>query len=233
MKHFENELRFCAAGLARYARPLALTACFLAVLGLAGCASWITREAHVTLRHTQHQVTPIPAAENMTVGVRVNDKRDYLAPGISRKWGKAVVGYGRNGLGETTYPDIVVTEPVAMTIKQSIESELTARGFRVADNAKLQVVVDVNVFFNDYKAGILRSDAVADLKMNVSVLLNGDSRYSRQVAAQGHVAWANTMGSQDAETALNAALDNGMDALFGDGAFVSALLIRKQAEGTR
>lgn len=229
MKSFMHGWRFRPSKCAWFMTPLTTTVCVLALVSLvAGCASWIVKEERITLHHTQLKVNAIPQAATIAVGVQVNDKRDELAPGISRKWAKAVVGYGRNGLGEETYPDIIVTTPVAQTVRQSVESELNARGFQVADNATLQIVIDINVFFNDYKVGFIRSDSVADLNMDVKVLSNGNNRYSRRIVAQGHTAWAATMESRDAETALNMALDNGIDALFGDDTFISALLLHKQ-----
>ncbi len=232
MKHFRNGWPWRDPECVRFAIPIIMMTCVLALTSLvAGCATWIIREERITLYHTQLKVNTIPEAANIVVAVQVNDKRDYLAPGISRKWGKAVVGYGRNGLGEETYPDIIVTRPVEQTIRQAVESELKARGFRVADDANLQIVIDINTFFNDYKVGFLRSDAVADLDMHVKMLSNGENRFSRQIAAQGRTAWAATMGSRDAEAALNMALDNGIDALFDDDAFIAALLMHKTAAG--
>lgn len=195
----------------------------LSVISLPGCES--LHVDRITLQHTQKNgVDVVPGAANISVIVKANDRRDYLAPGISRKLGKAVVGYGRNGLGEGTYPDIIVTEPVELTLKRSIEDELRARGFRIDPNSSLLIDIDINTFFNDYKVGFIRSDSVADLNFDVKVTSkNGRVLYLRRIAEQGHKDWASTMSGEDARAALNKALDNGLNALFSDGAFMSAL----------
>lgn len=195
----------------------------LAVIGLAGCE--LLQVDRITLQHTQQKgIGVVPGAANISVVVKANDKRDYLAHSISRKWGKAVVGYGKNGLGEETYPDIIVTEPVELTLKRSIEDELKASGFHVDQNAKFVIEIDINTFFNDYKVGFILSDSVADFNMDVKVLSNkGHILYSRRIAEQGHKVWASTMSGEDAKIALNRALDNGINTLFSDGTFLSAL----------
>lgn len=203
-------------------KALALVYAFT-VISLAGCES--LHVDRITLQHMQQkEIRVVPGAANISLVVKAIDKRDYLAPGISRKWGKAVVGYGRNGLGEETYPDIIVTEPIELTLKRSIEDELKARGFQIDQNANLIIEIDINTFFNDYKVGFIWSDSVADLNIDVKVLSNtGYILYSRIIAEQGHKAWASTMSGEDAKIALNRAVDNGINALFSDGAFISAL----------
>lgn len=195
--------------------------CAIAVISLAGCES--LHVDHISLKHTQQQTAAaVAGADSVVVSVKANDSRNVLAPGISRKLGQAVVGYGRNGLGEQTYPDIIVTEPVALTLKRSIEDELKARGFHVDGIADFIVEVDIRNFFNDYKVGLIFSESVADLNMDIKVLSSkGALLYSRNIAVQGRKAWASTMRGDDAEIALNRALDNGINALFGDNAFLS------------
>lgn len=204
-------------------KALALVYAFT-VISLAGCES--LHVDRITLQHMQQKkILEVPGAANISVVVKAIDKRDYLAPGISRKWGKAVVGYGRNGFGEETYPDIIVTEPVELTLKRSIEDELKARGFQIGQNANLIVEIGINTFFNDFKVGFILSDSVAELNIDVKVLSNtGYILYSRKIVEQGHKAWASTMSGEDAKIALNGAIDNGINALFSDCAFMSALL---------
>ena len=180
---------------------------------------------NITLKHTQQQgINTIAEADKITVSVKANDKRDFLAPGISGKWGKRVVGYGKNGLGEQTFPDIVVTEPIELTLKKCIEDELTVRGFHVNENADFMIEIDINKMFNDYRVGLIISDSVADLNMDISVLSNTRKvLYSRNITVQGNKTWASTMRGEDARVSLNKALDNGINLLFSDGEFLSVL----------
>jgi len=198
-------------------------ACLVALVGLPGCLSWVMRAESIALQHTQHQAVFTPGAQNVAVSVQVNDKRDYLAPGISRKWGRAQVGYGRNSFGEHVAPDIIVVEPVETTVRKSIEEELAARGIRIAPTAPLQVVVDINVFFSDFKVGFMNPESSAVFAMDVKVLSSdGTTAYARHIAAQGRLPGT---GTQFARVALDKALDDGIDTLFGDWKFASALLL--------
>jgi len=198
--------------------------CAFAACWLGGCES--LQVDRITLHHAQQVgVDTIPGAGQVSVAVYVYDRRDTVAPDLFGKWGKAEVGFGRNGLGEQTYPDIVVTEPVELTLKRAIEDELKARGFHVDRHADYAMTIDVNTFFNDYKVGIILSDSVADLNMEVRVLSNdGRVRYSRTISAQGRKALASPMDSFDARIALNRALDQGIQALFDDRALLNTLI---------
>jgi len=180
------------------------------------------RAEPITLQHTAHDTVWVPDAQNVAVQVQANDRRDYLAPGISRKWGRAVVGYERNSFGEQMAPDIIVNEPVEVTFRTAIEDELRARGVSIDPNAAFLVVVDIDVFFNDFKVEFLHPESIADSAMDVKLLSrDGTTVYKRHIATESRLPG---MGTQLARIALNKALDDAIDTLFGDWKFSSSLL---------
>src|SRR5262249_10689160 len=109
-----------------------------------------------------------------------------------------------------------------LTVETSVESELVARGFRIGADATFKIVIDLEVFFNDYKPGLGHSESVADLQMNVSLFSkDGNRLYARRIATQGRYP---KIGTEYARRMLNTALDKGIDTLFDDWAFASFLL---------
>ena len=188
-------------------------ASIFALVALSGCALTTDR---IELQYNQQQgVSKIPGANNISVTVQVTDKRQD----------KSKVSSKKNGFGMEMAP-ILAAEDITSTVQRAIEQELSARGFILGSDAALvQIVADLNRFYNDHKNGFFAGDAVADLNMSVTVKSKkGDLIYTRQVIAQGVEPNIQLATGENAKLALNRALENGMKSLFEDQAFLSALM---------
>ena len=188
-----------------------LATIFLLLTALSGCALTTDR---ITIQHDVPQgVSQIPGASDVTVSVQVNDLRSD----------KSKVSSKKNGFGMEMAP-IVSAEEVSVTFQRAIEQELETRGFRLDENARVQISADLTRFYNDHKVGLISGDAVADLDMRITVKSkNGNSRYSRRIFAQGIEANTMLMTGENARLALNRALAKGMQTLFEDKKFLAAL----------
>lgn len=186
------------------------TICLL-LTALSGCALTTDR---ISLQHDVPQgVSQIPGASDVSVSVQVNDLRSD----------KSKVSSKKNGFGMEMAP-IVSAEDVTVTFQHAIERELEARGFRLNEDARVQIAADLTRFYNDHKVGLISGDAVADLDMRITVKAkNGKSKYSRRIFAQGIEANTMLMTGENARLALNRALANGMQTLFEDKKFLAAL----------
>jgi uncharacterized lipoprotein len=113
-----------------------------------------------------------------------------------------------------------------VTIRKAIEQELRGRGFQLdSDTALVQINADLTRFYNELKTGFLSGDAVADLNMSVTVKSkSGDLLYTRQVVAQGIEPSIQLQSANNVSISLNRALENGMQTLFADRAFIAALI---------
>ena len=184
----------------------------VAAAGLSGCALTTDR---ISLEYTpQAGVAPIPGAHNVAVSVQVTDHRPD----------KSKVSSKKNGFGMEMAP-IVASEDVAVTIRKAIDVELRARGFQLADGARVRLAAEVTRFWNDHKIGFFAGDAIADLNMTVSVRSKGGEQvYARQIATQGIEANTQLASGDNAKLALDRSLASAMKMLFDDRAFLSALL---------
>lgn len=194
-------------------KKILATGIFLAAGILSGCA--LTPD-HIDLKYSPQQgVSKMPEAANVAVNVKVIDQRQD----------KNKVSTKKNGYGMEMAP-ILANEDVAITVRKAIEQELSARGFQMgADTALVQITADLIRFYNDHKVGFFSGNAVADLNMSVSVKSkDGTLLYAHQVIAQGTEANTQLMSGENARLALDRALVNGMQSLFDDKAFLSALI---------
>ena len=188
---------------------------FVAVISLSGCALTTDR---IQLQYTpQSSVTPISKAQNVAVNVQVTDQRQD----------KSKVSAKKNGFGQEKAP-IVAAEEVAVTLRKAIEQELQARGFQPgSEAAPVRVDASLTRFYNDYKVSLsgVSNEAIADFSMSITVRSKaGESRYTRQLTAQGIEPKVMNMAGDNAKLALERALANGMKLLFDDPAFLAALL---------
>lgn len=194
-------------------KKIALAATFFIGFSLAGCALTTDR---IDLQYKQQEaVKHIPGAHNVSVSVEVSDHRQD----------KSKVSSKKNGYGMEMAP-ILANEDVTITVQKAIEVELQARGFRLdADSARIQIEADLMRFYNDHKLGFFSGDAIADLKMLVSVSsISGEKLYSQHIVAQGHEPNTQLATGENARLALNRALENGIRILFDDQSFIAALM---------
>jgi uncharacterized lipoprotein YajG len=182
-----------------------------AAAALSGCALTTDR---IGLEYTpQAGVAPIAGANKVAVSVQSDHRPD-----------KSKVSSKKNGFGMEMAP-IVASEDVAVTIRKAIDVELRARGFQLADGARVKLAAEVTRFWNDHKIGFFAGDAVADLNMTVSVRSKGGEQvYARQIAAQGIEANTQLASGDNAKLALDRSLASALKTLFDDRAFLSALL---------
>jgi uncharacterized lipoprotein len=186
----------------------------VALLAISACGCAFS-SANVDLTYApQTGVAALPEADGVTVTVDVRDQR------IDRS---NTVGSKKNGLGMETAP-ILANEDVLTTLRRAVEGELRARGFAVAGKATVSVTIDLVRFWNEFKIGVVATDAVADLQMTVGVSARGAIAYYRSIQAQGAERDILVPGGDDARLALNDALVKGMQALFDDPAFVAAIV---------
>lgn len=195
-----------------YKKLFSVTFCAL-VMNMSGCA--LTTERIDLQYKPQVGITSIAGASNVSVNVQVIDQRLE----------KSKVSSKKNGYGMEMAP-IIANEEVTLTLSKAIEQELRSRGFSIgAGTALVRISADLTRFYNDHKTGFFSGDSIADLNMSVVVKSkSGAPLFSKQIVAQGKEPNIQLMSGNNARLALNQALENAMSMLFGDQAFISALM---------
>lgn len=138
---------------------------------------------------------------------------------------KVKVSSKKNGYG-MEMAQIIPVEDVSTTFKKAIECELKSRGFSLGNNESLvNIDADLTKFYSDFKMGFFSGDAIAELNMGVTIKnKQGDLLFTRQIVAQGIEPNIQITGGENARLALEKALTEGMQKLFADKSFISALL---------
>jgi len=195
---------------------LQLVSGLLVVVLFSGCA---LTKAYIPLSYTaQTSVSKVAGADSVAVSVTVSDQRAD----------KTSVGAKKNGYGMEMAP-IIATNDVAALLKTAIETELTSRGFNPDASNAVAVVADLNTFRNDFKTGFWAGDAVAKVVMNVTIKNEGGVIvYSKLVSGQGMISNIQLASGENARMALDEALKDALDKMFGDFAFIDALLKSKK-----
>ena len=177
---------------------------------LSGCA--LTQD-NIGLNYVpQPAVAKMAGADTVKVTVRMTDDRAI----------RDKVGSKKNGYGMDMAP-IVSTTDVVELIQGAIETELRQRGFGSGGN--VVVAVDLIKFYNDFKVGFWAGDSLAEFLMNVQVKDNGGTTiFVKSVTAEGLEPNIQIAGGNNARISLEAALKRGMEILFGDKEFTSALI---------
>lgn len=184
----------------------------LIVTNIWGCA--FTTESVDIKYDPQQNVKSIPSAKQVTIDVRVRDSRID----------KSKVSSKKNGYGIETAP-ILANQKPEITVSHAIEQELTLRGFRISQDAQIDINAEISQFYNEHKLGFLSGDAIADFDMIVKVnSRTGQELYFKRIKTQGIEADTQLMSAENAALALNLALKNGIKMLFDDSAFISSLL---------
>jgi len=186
------------------------TACFIFAL-LSGCA---LTKAHISLSYVpQTNVAKIDGADAVTVRLDVTDVRTI----------KDKVSVKKNGYG-MEMAAIIAKEDVAITVKTAIEAELANRGFRLGEGG-ISIISELSRFYNDFKIGFASGSAVAEVIMNVQVKrADGSVGFSKLVAGEGRKEGFLLASGSNAKVALDSALRDAVDKLFGDAAFIDAML---------
>ena len=188
-------------------------ACSLVSLVLfCGCA--LTEESVRLSYRPEPGVTRIAGADGVTTVVTVVDARAD----------RTRVGAKKNGFGMETAA-IRSVEEVATTVQAAIESELHARGFRVAREGGVTISIEITRLWNDFKMGMWAGDAVSEMMISARVSgRDGAMLYVRNVATEGKEPDIQLASGKNAQLALDRALENGIRQLFADPKFTAALL---------
>jgi len=189
-----------------------LVSALLAMMLFNGCA---LNKDQVALGYTdQPNVSKVAGADNAVVNVTVTDARSD----------KTAVGAKVNGFGAEMAPIIAIGD-VAALVQSAIETELTDRGFKLNPTNGAGIAVELATFRNHFKVGFWAGDAIAEVILNISVKNEtGTLVYSNIVQGQGTNPNIQLATGSNAKVALDAALKDCMKKMFGDKAFIDALL---------
>ena len=214
-------MRNCGIDLT-FSTPLALVAAVAGALAamvlLSGCAF---TTGHVNLDY-QSQVAPtkVATANSPRISVAVTDKRPTQT-----------VGHKINGYGIKT-AEIVSDSDVPATVKKAFEQELEARGFTPGSGGIL-VNVSLNDFESEYSTGWFSGQATANMGLDVTVVeTNGAIAFEKHITGHNEesVMYA---GEGNAQVVLNAAMRDAVSNVFGDPAFLNALMGHGQSSDHR
>jgi len=183
----------------------------LLLILLPGCA--LTTD-HVILEYKSPGVaTQIDGASEVRVFVDLFDIRGM----------KDRVSVKKNGYGMEMAP-IVSETSIPVLLTKAIESELVARGFALGEGS-VRLFVELQKFYNDFKTGFWSGSAVAELIINTQVKTpSGEIVYSKLTVGNGNVPSIQLMTGENAKTALEDALTDGMRKLFSDRAMLDAIV---------
>ena len=184
-----------------------------AALFLNGCA--VTKD-YVSLNYTnQTNVIKLAGAESVSVKVEFTDTRSI----------KDRVGSKKNGYG-MEMAAIISKEEVTDIMKKAVESELTQRGFRIAEG-DFALKAQLAKFYNDFKVGFWSGDAVAEITMEVQLRnADGTITYSKLLSGEGKKENIQLASGANAKVALEGAMQNVVERLFADPIFIDTLLKR-------
>jgi uncharacterized lipoprotein len=141
-------------------------------IGVASGCALTTEHIHLAYQ-PQTGVSPLKGADATTVQVNVKDERTSTD-----------IAHKVNGYNVEMAP-IIADNDIPELIKNSIDAELTDRGFKLGDS-KVLVVAELQNFRNHFQVGFFSGTATADLAMNVKVA--GPDRqiiYDEHFIAQG------------------------------------------------
>jgi uncharacterized lipoprotein YajG len=191
-----------------------------AVLGLwsllVGCSAQRLPISYVP----QENVQPVKDADAVSVEVQVEDLQPNTFNHLSNILNPL-------GVDDSVTPFLV--KDAAVTVEQAAESELKARGFRIAAGSSL-IAIQVIHFEGDYISGSwqLTTTARANLQMQVQVRSQtGKVLYSREVDGEGDAA-SGVFVLPPAKRELKGALEDAFKRLFDDQGFTDAILATRQ-----
>lgn len=190
----------------------------LFILGIAAFAlNFITgcalTEDHIRLSYVpQQNVSRIAGAENVPVRTTVTDDRAI----------KDKVSCKKNGYG-MEMAAIVADDNVTNVIRSAIELELESRGFPVKTNG-VPILINLSKYYSDFKIGFWSGTAAAEVTMEVQVKdTKGNYMFSKLLTGEGTEPNCQLASGSNAKLALDAALQDAVDRLFKDKAFIEAL----------
>lgn len=190
---------------------------FLLNVFAGGCA--LTTDYVTLTYHPQMNVTRIEGADAIKVNVEVLDVRKTRGRVSSKK-----NSYGMEMAA------IIAENNVADTIAKAIEMELINRGFVLATGS-VRLLVELQKFYNDFKAGFWSGTATAEVIMNIQVKnSDGNILFSKLVAGEGNLPGIHLASGENAKIALDEALKDAVSNLFNDRAFIDSLFKASRAQ---
>lgn len=189
---------------------LGLSSCI--AVSLSACA---LSEDTVSLQYApMGAVAEMPGAKQASIIVNVVDARSDHRDRVSTK---------KNGYG-MEMAAIRADRDVTLLVKEAIEAELRARGFRVGEGSA-QAKIDLLKFYNDFKVGFFSGDAIADVTFNVQVVgANGAIVFSKPISSSGKAADIMLASGSNAKEALENGLRTAIANLMQDAEFMSAVM---------
>jgi len=189
-----------------------LGAALLAALALSACA--LTEDTVSLQYRAMPSVAPVAGANAVAINVVVADARTQHQDRVSVK---------KNGYGMEMAAIRSDRHPTSV-VKDAIETELKARGFRVGEGAG-QAKIELITFYNDFKIGFFSGDAVADVNFNVQVLgAGGVILFSKPVSSSGKAPNILLANGSNAKEALENGLQTAVANLMADQAFIDAVI---------
>ena len=191
---------------------LHLAVCAASLMLFSGCAA---TQAHIGPSYQpQQNVQRLNGAEKVAVNVTMSDERQI----------QSCVGKKMNGYGMEMAPIIATNDVVELT-RQAIETELAHRGFAVVNTNAVNVMGELHRFYNEFRVGFWSGDAIAEVTVNI-VVKNADGAilYTKLINGQGVEPSIQLASGNNACLALNAALKDATQRLFGHQSFTEALL---------
>lgn len=189
-----------------------LGAIIMVAVTMSACA--LTEDTVNLQYRAMSPVAPVAGAGSAAINVVVADARTQHQDRVSVK---------KNGYG-MEMAAIRSDRDVASVVKEAIETELKARGFRVGEGTA-QAKVDLLTFYNDFKIGFFTGDAVADVTFNVQVVgAGGAILYSKPISSTGKAPDILLANGTNAKTALENGLQTAVANLMVDQDFINAVL---------
>lgn len=178
---------------------------------LTGCA--VTPESVEITYAPRPGIQPSPNTYKTKVGVQIDDRRLQ----------KFRLSNIRSTFIETT--PIFVRNDVTSALQWAVGSELRNLGFVLAEeNPDLIIVAELARFDIQYVSNYVFGTAVANIHFHVTVY-NKQMQHLFEMTVSAQTIgedWLSSKG-ETARLALNKALENGLDQLFGNKAFITTL----------
>ncbi|WP_087721077.1 YajG family lipoprotein [Salinicola salarius] len=188
------------------------------VAGLAllhGCGA--IPETEKLVYEPQTDVAPIQGADGVTVNVDVVDDREDKSRISSKKY----------SYGGFEMASIHSEEPVENVVQSAIEQELQARGFVVDADAPLTIHGDIEKLYSELHLidTFWTGKAVGDSQIDFVIgSKDGETLFSRVISVQPEYKGLMYQSGENLARPVELAIEETMDQLFADPAFIDALL---------
>ncbi len=162
-------------------------------------------------------VSKVDGADFVEVSVKLTDMRTT----------KDKVSCKKNGYG-MEMAAIISNDDVTTLVANAIEDELRNRGFKITEGS-VQVDIELNKFYNDFKIGFWTGSAASEVIMNVKVKrLDGNINYAKSITGLHTLGGVMLFSGKNTKLSLEVALKDAVSKLMHDSSFIAALV--KEAE---